>query len=118
MINAWTGGTITAGILTVLFLVALCCLWDDLKRAINVIDASADFLADTFRIIATPFTHMIFQLIVLAIWIPAFACVLSMNEIKANPNIPQMKSFKWEDEIKGLAAFMGFGILWILTMFS
>lgn len=60
LINGWLIGTIVAGILAILFMVALCCLWDDLKRAINVIDASADFLADTFRIIATPFTHMIF----------------------------------------------------------
>lgn len=108
----------TAGVLSVAFLCALCCLWDDLKRAINVIDASSDFLADTYRLIFTPLLHSIFQVMWLILWVSAFACVLSLNEIHANPNIPQMKTLTWDENVAYLSLFMVFGGMWIMTLFQ
>lgn len=45
---------ITCGIVGVLFLVSICCMFNSLKIAIDVIDASADFLAKTKRVILVP----------------------------------------------------------------
>lgn len=76
--------------ITLSFLYTCCvwCYWGDLKTAIDVVDASSDFLADTYRIVLTPVIHFIVQFIVVFVWLGAMVCVISMNEITANELIP------------------------------
>lgn len=52
-----------------------------MKTAIDVIDASADFLAKTKRIIAVPFAFFFLQIIAVSIWVPSMAYVVSMNNV-------------------------------------
>jgi len=66
------------------FMCCVICLWEGLQLAIDVIDASSDFLADTYRIIWTPIVHFLFQLIIFFVWIGCFACVVSLNDIQAS----------------------------------
>ena len=72
---------ITSGVLGLGFLCCICCGFSDLKKAIDVIDASADFLAKTKRIILVPCLFFVLQLIFVLVWIGAIMCVVSMNEI-------------------------------------
>lgn len=50
---------ILGGLLALGFLCCVCCGYSSLKIAIDCIDASADFLARTKRIIAVPFVFFL-----------------------------------------------------------
>jgi hypothetical protein len=76
----------------------VCCGYKSLKMAIDVIDASADFLAGTKRILVVPGIFFFFQLMSVLVWIGAMMCVVSMNEIVANPSIPQGKELIWDEK--------------------
>lgn len=99
------------------FFFCVCCGYKSLKMAIDVIDASADFLARTKRILFVPFLFFMLQLIAVSIWIGAMMCVISMNEITADTSYPQGKNLEWEDKTKYMALYMFFGILWICAFF-
>lgn len=86
--------------------------------AIDVIDASADFLAKTKRVILVPGVFFIFQIITVIVWVGAMMCVVSMNEITVNDDIPQGKSFEWEKKTQYMALYMLFGVLWICAWFE
>ena len=105
--------TIVFGILALGFACCVFCGFSSLKLAIDVIDAAADFLATTKRIILVPVLYFFLTLIMLLIWIGAFAQVASMNEIKVDYNIPQAKDVVWEKKPTYMALYMLFGILWI-----
>lgn len=87
---------IIAGVLTLGFFCCVCCGMKSLKLAIDVIDASADFLAGTKRILLVPGVFFIFQIITVLIWVAAMMCVVSMNEITVDETIPQGKNLVWE----------------------
>lgn len=100
-------------ILALVFFCMVCCGRKQLRRAIDVIDASADYIAHNKRVIVVPNIHFILTLIVVIIWFMAMLCVASLNEIKPDPIFPQVKSINWEKKWAYLALFMLFGILWI-----
>lgn len=70
------------------FFCGVCCFKDSLQRAIDVIDAAADFIAHNKKVIIVPNIHFVFMIIFTVIWIGAFLCVASLNKIKADPLIP------------------------------
>ena len=104
------------GVVLVCYTTCLCCLWQSIKVAVNVIDASADFLRDTKRIILTPIIHFFMGVVIFLIWLGCFCCVISMNKIKASKKIPQMKDLTWTDRNFWLAVLMVFAIFWLLTV--
>ena len=59
-----------------------------MKRAIDVIDAAADYVAHNKRVILVPVIHFIFTLIFVCIWFVAFLMVASMNDIGADEFLP------------------------------
>ena len=81
------------------FFCCVCCGYHSLKLAIDVIDASADFLAGTKRIILVPILYFLLTLIAVLLWAGSFANVLSMNDIQPDPLIPQAKSLVWKDDV-------------------
>lgn len=96
-------------------MVCVCCAWSQLQNAIDVIDASLDFLNDTKRIIFVPMVHFVFQVILFVVWCCCFACLISTNTITPS-SIPQMKNIEWETSTKWLAFFMIFGLVWVLSL--
>lgn len=62
-----------------LFATCIFCGFKSLKLAIDVIDASADFLARTKRIILVPVLYFFVSVIIFIVWIYAFLSVASMN---------------------------------------
>lgn len=100
------------------FFCCICCGYKSLKLAIDVIDASADFLADTNRILLVPGVFFLAQIVVVVIWVGAMMCVVSMNEITVDESIPQGKTLTWEDKPKYMALYMLFGVLWICAWFE
>lgn len=110
-------GVVLFGLLSCLFLTCIICGFRSLKLAIDVIDAAADFLADTKRILLVPVLYFFLTIIVFFVWLAAYLNVASMNRIKADTGIiPQFKDLIWEDpKIKYMALFMFFGLLWIMA---
>ena len=109
-------GVICFGILAFLFACCVYCGFQSLKMAIDVIDAAADFLAKTKRIIAVPILYFFLTLIVILIWASAMVAVASLNTIKAGNTsiVPQDKDVKWDNPTsKWMSLFMLFGLLWI-----
>jgi hypothetical protein len=78
-------GLVVISILALAFLCCVCIGFKSLKLAIDVIDASADFLWETKRIIAIPILYFFITLFFFIVWMGALGCVISMNEIKINP---------------------------------
>lgn len=106
------------GVFAAAFFCCVCCGYKSLKMAIDVIDASADFLAATTRILLVPGIFFLLQIIVVVIWIGAVMCVVSMNKISADELIPQGKTLEWEDKTKYMVLYMLFGVLWICAFFE
>lgn len=109
---------IVVGTLCLSFCCCLACNYDSLKKAIDVIDAAADFLAGTKRIILVPAVFFLCSLIAVSVWMGAMACVLSMNDIYPSNIIPQGRDLDWKDDVKYMALYMLFGILWITAFFE
>lgn len=78
--------SVLLAIATLLYFIALYCTKDQLTTAIDVVDAAADFLAGTKRMIAVSFGYFIVTGIIVIVWIIACVCILSMGNITANPN--------------------------------
>lgn len=108
-------GMIALGIILVCFTTCLCCLWKALQTAVDVIDASSDFLRDTFRIALVPVIHFILGTVVFFLWVGCLMCVISMNEIKASKTVPQLKELTWTAPYFWLTVFLVFSAFWLLT---
>lgn len=108
---------VIGAILGCCFFTCVICFMKSLKLAIDVIDASADFLNATKRIVFVPILYFFLIMVVLLVWIAAITCVASMNTINADTSsVPQAKDLIWEDpKIKYMAWFMLFGLLWIVA---
>lgn len=107
---------IVLSLLAVIFFCLLVCKCKELGTAIDVIDASADYIADNKRILVVPVVHFIFQMIVVCIWFGGFLCVASLNKIEIDPLFPQGKNLVWEKKVTYAALGMFFGILWITSV--
>ncbi len=66
---------IVFAILALLYLVFLCCGFADLKIAIGILDASADFLLKTKRIFYVPVFYFFITCIVYVVWVISFAAL-------------------------------------------
>jgi hypothetical protein len=104
---------ITFGVLTLLFACAVCLGKKSLKRAIDVIDASADYIAHNKRVILVPNFHFVLTFLFIMMWMGAMLCVASLNDIEPDTMIPQMKNLTWKKDVSYLALFMLFGFFWI-----
>lgn len=111
---------IVFGLFAVIFLILIWCGFNQLRIAINVIDASADFIAKTKRIIAVPVLYFFVTAIMILIWATSMGAIYSVGDIKANTNqdlIPQRKEITLPDGLKEkvgwISLFMLFGLLWI-----
>jgi hypothetical protein len=106
------------GILALVWACAVFCGWSHLKLAIDVIDASADFLDDTKQIYFVPFFFFVCAFISVIIWTVCVIGVYSEGEITADPIIPQVKSVKIEPIQKYMLLYLLFAILWLTAWFE
>lgn len=103
------------------FTLCLYCFFGSIKLAIDVVDASADFVMCTKRILAVPFTYFIMSVIVVIGWFIGYVMVMSMNEISPTCTIgcghsTQLKDVSWRSENLVYACIMWFGLIWSLIV--
>lgn len=79
---------IVFAVIAVIFLFMLCCKRKALGTAIDVIDASADYIADNKRVLLVPIVHSLIQFIVIGVWFAGFLCVASLNKIEIDSKFP------------------------------
>lgn len=89
-------------IVTLIFFCMLCISYKQLQTAIDVVDAAADFLNGTKRMIAISFGFFVVTGVVILVWIFAVTCILSMGEITAKPDtvggyVPQYRTYTMPD---------------------
>jgi hypothetical protein len=94
---------IAGAIMSLIVCVCIYCGWSSLKKAIDVVDASADFLASTKRVIAPPLLYFIVMTMFFFFWLGCVVCVYSMGKIVPKPDytaagvyIPQMKDVEFQ----------------------
>jgi choline transporter-like protein 2/4/5 len=105
---------IAVSVMALCFMCCIVCYRQSLKLAIDVIDASADFVKKTKRIIFVNIFFFLLTIIVILVWMGAFACVLSLNKVVASEIIIQGKEILYEDKkYTYMALYMVFGIIWI-----
>lgn len=104
---------VVVGIAALLFLCMIICKKGDLQRAIDVIDAAADYIAHNKRVILVPNLHFVFTFLFTLIWIGALLCVVSLNKINASSIVPQGRDIDWDKKWGYAALFMFFGFLWV-----
>jgi hypothetical protein len=105
-----------------LFSICIWCKWNDLKLAIEIVNASADFLAQTKRLLATPLVYFVFLFAFFLFWLSCIICVESMGQIVPDPKdkIPFDKDIKWDDRkeqgkiVNYMLAFLCFGLVWLV----
>lgn len=102
-------------ILGALFLCALWCRRNSLEIAIAVVDAAADFLIATKRIILVSIFYFFVSFLCFLIWIVAEFSMLGMNEFKKGTG-PQEKVIVWDSAAQTLMIINAFFILWLLVL--
>ena len=95
------------------------CGFSQLKTAIDIIDASADFIAKTKRLILVPLFYFVVTMIIVGFWLFGIMSVYNMGQFTINEHTLD-RSTKFVDPKKEkMAAYMGlfmfFGILWIVN---
>ena len=113
------GLLITGGVLLFFGLCTICCVWcnrTSLETAIAIIDASADFMIDTKRLVLVSVFYFLLTMIIFFIWLFSVASVFSLVEFD-DPSPPgsQIKTIKGSipGSVWGMFGFLAFGMLWV-----
>ena len=73
------------GALALVFTLIVCFRWNDIQMACDVLDATADFFADTKRIILVQVGFFFFTLILIIVWLFGIMGLWSIADVTANP---------------------------------
>lgn len=112
------GGGLIFAFLAVVYVVSVSWNWSSIKQAINVIDAAADMLRQTKRLIVVNIYYFFLTISIQLLWCGSFLALLSMGEITANTKfIAQGKTITFTEEQQLVfwkyAIVLVFGIVWI-----
>lgn len=96
----------------------IVCGFSHLKLAIDVIDASADFLDDNKQIYFSPLFFFVCAFFSMLIWMVCVIGVYSEGEITPDPVVPQVKKVFIKDMQKYQLLYLLFAILWLTAWFE
>lgn len=74
-------GGVSFAVLSLVFVCMIYCGYDQLKTAIDVLDASADFLAGTKRIFLVPIFYFFVQLLFIFLFLGSLISILCTGDI-------------------------------------
>lgn len=80
-----------------------------------MLEAASDFVGSTLRIVTVPLLYFVFNIIAFSCWTFGIVCVFSVGEIDNGPAGSQYKKVVWDENVRYMIYFMGFGILWIMS---
>lgn len=79
--NGMLGAGIGFSVFALIFMCMIYCGYDQLKTAIDVLDASADFLAGTKRIFLVPIVYFFVQMIFVGLFLASLLSILATGDI-------------------------------------
>lgn len=106
--------TWTMWVLAGLYYCCVACSFRSLNIAVGVLEAAADFVADTFRIIFVPIIFFFIGIAVFTIWISGIICCGSVGKIIPTAGY-QTKEVVWSDTTDYMIWTMIFGLIWIIS---
>ena len=109
----YAGGCILLGF-GLIFSLVLYGLWDKVQAGIAIIDAAADFFANTKRLVIVSLAYSLATFAVIALWGVGFIFVVSMSEITVSSDTPQGKNIQPSPLVGYLMFIMCFGLVWTL----
>lgn len=98
-----------------LYTLILCCFWRQMRIAVALIGATADFFAATKRVVLVSVFYFFVTLVIVLFWLAAAASVSGLNHITASADVPQGKDIAWTPKTQWLLVFMGFGLIWLVS---
>lgn len=103
-----------------LFNCLLCCYRTSFKVAIAVVDASADFMAATKRLVFLSIFYFIITICIIVFCFAAIGLVISLNEVhvSTNPSSFQAKNIVWKKETYPLMGVIALGLIWLLFFYQ
>lgn len=110
---------ILLSLLAVAYLVLVIWSWREIKVAVTVIDAAADMLRNTKRLMLVNTGFFFAGVLFLFLWVGAFLGLLSMGDITPNPSVPQGKRITYPPELINSSTYgfyvfcMILGFIWI-----
>jgi hypothetical protein len=110
---------ITGGVLEFFGLCTVCCIWcnrTSLETAIAIIDASAEFMIDTKRLLLVSVGYFLLTMVIFFLWLFSLVSVFSLVEFEApTPPGSQIKTIKGTipGSIWGMLGFLLFGMIWV-----
>ena len=118
-------GGIVCLFFAIFYLIMICKNWKELKVAITVVDAAADMLRKTKRLMWVNTAFFFISIFSILIWVGGFLGLMSMGDIKANTrSIPQGKLIVYDGEQWNNSNYipfvlvMVFGLIWIQSLIS
>lgn len=116
--KTYLAGGIIILLLAFIMSIMVCCGFSQLKVAIDVVDASADFTKKTKRILCVSVGYFVLQMIVFVVWCFSVACLWSWGDIQVQSISHQTKETIFapgqRDKFYYALCFMIFMIVWIL----
>jgi len=91
--------SITVGIFMLLFLCLICCIWDRITLASQIIQATCDYITDVPYIVMLPVLFFVLLVAYIIYWAYSGAYIFSVGETYWNPNLP-WGSIKWSTNTK------------------
>jgi hypothetical protein len=123
-----TGYFVGAGVTALGFLLFNCmmwCYWQKLQVAIAVIDATADFMAATKRMVSVTIYYFIIAVITLVVGGFGLVGTVAMNKVDAiadancsavnSTECTYHKEIKFNNQTIAMLVFSSFGLFWILS---
>ena len=97
-----------------IFALLVCCFCKSFRIAIAILEAAADFVTDTLRVLIIPVTNFFAIIIWTGIWLVIAICNYSVGEITHSSTT--FKQVEWEPTTRYFWYLSYFGYLWWCAM--
>ena len=107
-------GSITCGVVGLLYALFICCNWNNIRLGAAIMQAASQFVAQNVRVVAVPVLSYIVVIPIFCMW--AF-CAVHLYAIGEAQFVEDqfLPTIVWKKEIEYIFWFYLFGLLWIMA---
>lgn len=98
-----------------IFLLAICCMYDDIQLALTIIEAAAVFIFKTIFVVLTPLWGIVFTVGFIVYWIPTAIFIYSIGTYSYNGS--PVPNVNWTTNTQNFWYFHLFALFWCLAFF-
>lgn len=108
------GIAIIGWVVCAIYFLILCCICKTLRMAIAIIEAAADFVTDTLRLVLVPVGSYISLGLWVTLWTGIALCIYSVGDIKSSA--VKTKTVDWDSTTRYYWYYNFFALLWWIAM--